>query len=138
MIGFFDDSKVGAVTSTVLVRNRNNFILKLQSIEYKVIKFSRKLLEFLDSIYVTPGPLAIYRKSAFDKVKGFDENNLTEDIEITWHLQLKGYKIKMSVPSRVYCVSPTRIKEWINQRNRWNIGGLQTVSKYRKNFLKKY
>lgn len=131
-IGFFDDKKVGAVTATVLVENRNNFILRLQSIEYKVIKFSRKLLEFLNAIYVTPGPLGIYRKSAFDKVKGFDEKNLTEDIEITWHLQEKGYKIKMAVPARAYAVSPATIREWINQRNRWNIGGLQTINKYKK------
>ena len=137
IIGFFDDEKVGAVTSTVLVKNRDNFILKLQSIEYKVIKFSRKLLEFLDSIYVTPGPLAIYRKSVFDRVNGFDEKNLTEDIEITWHLQYQGYKIKMAVPSRVYSVAPSKVKEWINQRNRWNIGGLQTINKYRGTFLKK-
>lgn len=137
MIGFFDDKKVGAVTSTVLIRNRNNFILRLQSIEYKVIKFSRKLLEFLDSIYVTPGPLAIYRKSAFEGVKGFDEKNLTEDIEITWHLQYKGYKIKMAVPSRVYSVAPDKIGGWIRQRNRWNIGGLQTISKYKSTFLRK-
>ncbi len=137
MISFFDDEKVGAVTSTVLVHNRNKFILKLQSLEYKVIKFSRKLLEFLDSIYVTPGPLAIYRKSAFDKVKGFDEKNLTEDIEITWNLQYHGHKIRMAVPSRVYSIAPEKVKDWIKQRNRWNIGGLQTVKKYRKTFLKK-
>lgn len=137
MIGFFDDPKVGAVTSNVLVYNRDNFILKLQSIEYKVIKFSRKLLEFLDSIYVTPGPLGIYRKSAFDKIKGFDEKNITEDIEITWHLQAEGYKIKMSVLSKVYAVSPRTIKKWIHQRNRWNIGGLQTIWKYKKAFLKR-
>jgi poly-beta-1,6-N-acetyl-D-glucosamine synthase len=137
MIGFFDDPKVGAVTSNVLVKNRDNFILKLQSIEYKVIKFSRKLLEFIDSIYVTPGPLGIYRKSAFDKIKGFDGKNLTEDIEITWHLQYEGYKIKMSADSRAYAVSPTKIKEWIKQRNRWNIGGLQTIGKYGKSWFKK-
>jgi len=137
-IGFFDDEKVGAVTSTVLVeKNSNKFIIKLQAIEYKVIKFSRKLLEFLDSIYVTPGPLGIYRKSAFDKVKGFDEKNLTEDIEITWNLQYHNYKIKMASPARVYAISPTKFKEWIKQRNRWNIGGLQTILKYKKSFLKK-
>lgn len=137
MIGFFDDEKVGAVTSNVLVKNRDNFILRLQSIEYKVIKFSRKLLEFVDSIYVTPGPLGIYRKSAFDDVGGFDRNNLTEDIEITWHLQYAGYKVKMSADSRAYATSPTTIRQWVKQRNRWNIGGLQTIGKYKKEWFRK-
>ena len=63
--------------------------------------------------------------------------NMTEDIEITWHLQYKGYKIKMAVPSRVYSIAPDKIKDWIKQRNRWNIGGLQTISKYKSTFLRK-
>lgn len=136
MVGFFNDLKVGAVTSTVLVKNRNKFIEKLQAIEYKVIKFSRKLLEFIDSIYVTPGPLAVYRRKAFEDVGKFDEENLTEDIEITWNLQMNNWKVKMCVPSRVYSVAPTKVKEWINQRNRWNMGGLQTIFKYKKQALK--
>ncbi len=136
-VGFFNDKKVGSVTSSVLVHNRNNFIEKLQSIEYKVIKFSRKLLEFIDSIYVTPGPLGIFRKSVFDKIGGFDEKNLTEDIEITWHLQAEGYKVKMAVPARAYTVAPSKFKDWLKQRNRWNIGGLQTIGKYNKDWFRK-
>jgi biofilm PGA synthesis N-glycosyltransferase PgaC len=137
MVGFFNDEKVGSVTSSVLVSNRVNFITNLQAIEYKVIKFSRKLLEFIDSIYVTPGPLGIFRKSAFDKIHGFDQNNMTEDIEITWHLQAEGYKIKMGIPARSYTVAPTTIRAWIKQRNRWNIGGLQTIGKYSNSWFRK-
>lgn len=135
MIGYFDDKKMGAVASSVLVKNRNNSIEKLQAIEYKIIVFTRKLLGFIDAIYVTPGPLAIYRKEAFDKVGGFDESNMTEDVEITWHFVSKGYKIAMSIPSRVYTVAPSTIKGWYKQRLRWNVGGMQTVNKYKKSFL---
>ncbi len=135
MVGFFNDPQVGAVTSTVLVKKRDNFIEKLQSIEYKVIKFSRKLLEFIDSIYVTPGPLAVYRRKAFEEIGRFDAKNLAEDIEITWNLQANNWKIRMCVPSRVYSVTPNKIKDWVKQRNRWNIGGLQTIFKYRKSVL---
>ena len=137
VVGFFNDQKVGSVTSSVLVHNRDKFITKVQSIEYKVIKFSRKLLEFIDSIYVTPGPLGVFRKSAFDKIGGFDETNMTEDIEITWHLQAEGYKVKMAVPARAYTVAPSKFKDWLKQRNRWNIGGLQTIGKYNRNWFKK-
>ena len=94
-------------------------------------------MEFIDSIYVTPGPLGIFRKSAFDEIGGFDINNLTEDIEITWHLQAAGYKVKMAVPARAYSVAPSKIGAWIKQRNRWNIGGLQTIGKYNKDWFKK-
>ncbi|MEK6906486.1 MAG: glycosyltransferase [Nanoarchaeota archaeon] len=137
MVGFFDDIKTGAVTSQVLVKRREKFIEKLQAIEYKIIAFSRKLLGFIDAIYVTPGPLAIYRKEVFDKVGGFDENNLTEDIEITWHIVYSGYNVKMSLPAKAHTISPDNLKDWFKQRIRWNVGGIQTINKYKKTFLKK-
>jgi len=136
-LGFFDEKNVAAVTSNVLVKNRTNTLLMLQAVEYIVIKFTRKLLEFIGSIYVTPGPLAVYRKSVFDKIKGFDNNNITEDIEITWRLLSKGYDVKMSVPSKVYAESPDTFRAWFQQRIRWNLGGIQCIFKYAKDFGKK-
>lgn len=136
MIGFFEEKGVGGVTSTVLVENRKNFLERLQSVEYKIIAFTRKLLDFVDAIYVTPGPLGIYRRDALKKVNGFDENNMTEDIEITWNLVSKGYKIRMSSQSKVYTVAPDNVKAWFNQRVRWNVGGIQTILKYKKFFLR--
>jgi cellulose synthase/poly-beta-1,6-N-acetylglucosamine synthase-like glycosyltransferase len=34
-------------------------------------------------------------------------------------------------------VTPIRFKHWWNQRVRWNIGGLQTILKYKRFFLRK-
>ena len=134
IIGHFDDAKVGAVTSQVLAENRSKFLEKVQVIEYKMIVFMRKLLSFVDGVYVTPGPLAVYRKDAFDSVNGFDQKNLTEDIEITWHLVEKGYQIRMSANARVFTIVPSKINIWFRQRIRWNIGGMQTIYKYKKHF----
>ncbi len=138
MVGFFNEEKVGAVTSGILVKNdRRTFLERFQAIEYRIIVFTRKLLGFVDAIYVTPGPLAMYRKSVFDEVTGFDEKNMTEDIEITWHLIKKGYLIRMSPYARVFTTAPDKWKVWFRQRIRWNIGGVQTVNKYKSAFLKK-
>jgi biofilm PGA synthesis N-glycosyltransferase PgaC len=137
MIGYFDKPSVGAVTAQILVKNRNILLEKMQAMEYKVIAFTRKLLGFVDAIYVTPGPLAVYRRSVLEKIGGFDTNNLTEDIEITWRILSHGFKIEMALPAIVYTVAPSNWKHWYNQRIRWNIGGVQTIMKYKHLFLRK-
>jgi biofilm PGA synthesis N-glycosyltransferase PgaC len=137
MVGFFDDEKVGAVTCSILLRDPKNFLEKMQDIEYRVIALVRKLLEFVDAVYVTPGPLALYRKKALDEINGYDNDNITEDIEIAWHLLHEKWKIRMCLATSATTTAPKKIKGWYKQRLRWAIGGLECISKYKQNFLEK-
>lgn len=136
MVGYFDEKEVAAVTSRVLVKNKANWLERFQVMDYSIIAWTRKLLDFINSVYVTNGPLSVYRKEALVKVGGFDPRNLTEDIEVTWHLLSKGYRTRMSYSAVVYTTVPEKLKTWINQRVRWNLGGIQTISKYYKSMLK--
>jgi biofilm PGA synthesis N-glycosyltransferase PgaC len=136
-VGYFDDKKIGIVTVPILARNKSSFFEKLQAIDWVVVAFTRKLMEKIDSIFVTPGPLAIYRREAILSTGGFDPKNMTEDIEMTWHVLKNGWKIRMCLDTEATTLDPTKFKPWFKQRQRWVMGGMQTMWKYRKEFMRK-
>ena len=138
LTGFFNNPQMGAVTSFVTVRNRNvNLLTKIQSLEYMVLGWARKLLDFVDSVYVTNGPLSVYRKKYVEEVGGFDLTTVTEDIDITWNLLNHDYKTAMCLDARVSTEVPSKFKAWFMQRSRWGLGGLQAIAKYKKMFFRK-
>lgn len=138
MIGFLQkDKSIGGVTGAVLAKDSKNFMQHLQSLEYIVISFARKLLDYIDSVYVTPGPFALYRKKVLFEIGLFDKNNMTQDIEIVWRMMSHGYKARMSLSAKIYTITPKTFKRWWRQRVRWNIGGTQTIVKYKKWALRK-
>jgi cellulose synthase/poly-beta-1,6-N-acetylglucosamine synthase-like glycosyltransferase len=137
MVQYFADEKVAAVTSSVLVRNPRNYLERLQEMEYMLIAWGRKLLDYVQSVYVTPGPLSLYRKTALKEAGGFDREILTEDIEIAWKLHSKGYNVRMDLNARVYTNAPRSFRKWWNQRLRWDIGGIQTVKKHEYAFMRR-
>ncbi len=138
LTGFFADPKMGAVTSFVWLRNKDeSFLTKIQSIEYLLLGWSRKLFDFINSVWCTNGPLSLYRKEYILKVGGFDPNTVTEDIDITWNLLNHGYKTGMCLDARVTTIAPSKFKEWYRQRTRWGLGGLQAIKKYKKMFFKR-
>jgi biofilm PGA synthesis N-glycosyltransferase PgaC len=132
MIGFLQrGDRVGAVTCAVLVKTPKNFIQRLQYIEYKVIAFTRKLLDCVDSVYVTPGPFALYKKDVLLEVGLFDTKNMTQDIEIVWRLLSYNYHARMCLATKVHSEAPRKLRAWFKQRIRWDIGGIQTLLKYK-------
>ena len=131
MVPYFNEPTVAAVTSSVLVKDAKNYLERLQEMEYLLIAWGRKLLDYVHSVYVTPGPLSLYRKKAVDQVGGFDTKVLTEDIEIAWKLKSAGYDVRMALNARVYTKAPRSFKKWWNQRLRWDIGGIQTVKMHK-------
>jgi len=133
LLPYFEDHEVMAVTPAVKIAPSNSAIREFQRIEYLMILFSRKLLSYLDSVPVTPGPFSIFRASVFKEVGGFDEHNLVEDQEIAMRIQQHNYKIRSSVSddSTVYTEPPDNIGDLLRQRVRWQRGGIRNYWKYR-------
>lgn len=135
----FTNKNIAVVLPMLKVAKPKNIWQKMQWLEYIVNMFYKKLMSRLDCVHVSPGPFSVYRKEILDKVGGFDENNLTEDLEVTLRLQSKNYRIVQLLDAEVFTMAPKTFKELYKQRNRWFKGAVLNALKYRYMiFNKKY
>lgn len=130
-IGYFKDPKMASVTSSVKVYKPRNMLTFIQFIEYLVNILTRKIFAVLDSVFVVPGAFALYRTSVVKELGGFDEKNLTEDMEIAMRLQDHGYKIESSANAYTHTCAPETLKQFFRQRVRWYQGFLANSRKYK-------
>jgi len=127
---FEDDGNVASVLPFMKITRTDNFILKIQWVEYLMNFFLKKISSKIDCIHVTPGPFGCYRKRILERVGGFDENNLTEDLEMAVRLQKYNYKIIQLLDAEVVTIAPDTVKGFYKQRNRWYKGTLFNLYKY--------
>ncbi len=128
---FYRDDKVASVVVFVCVNKPKTMLQRVQEIEYWIsFGFFFKTIASIDGLYVTPGPTALYRKDILDKLGGFDEQNLTEDMEIALRMQKHGYKIRACHETMVLTEVPGTLPKLFRQRLRWYRGGVMNVLKY--------
>lgn len=125
-------NNVAAVLPLLKVSRPKTLLQKMQWLEYIVNMFYKELMSKLDCVHVAPGPFSVYKKSILQKVGGFDENNLTEDLEISLRLQKHNYRIVQLLNTDVYTIAPASFKELYKQRNRWYKGSVLNAITYRK------
>ncbi|MBI4095268.1 MAG: glycosyltransferase family 2 protein [DPANN group archaeon] len=131
MLPYFSDSEVVAVTPALKVYKPKNVWEHVQSLEYIYGIFLRKVFAFLGSIHVAPGPMTIYRREYFQKTGGFDEDNITEDMEVALRIQSQHLKIENSPNGVVYTSSPRGFSQLLRQRLRWYLGFFENIIEYR-------
>ncbi len=131
MLPSFKEDDVAVVLPLIKIRNPKSFLQKIQWIEYLINFFYKILMGALNCIHVSPGPFSIYRKRILEKVGGFAENNLTEDLEITLRIQKSHYKIVQLLNAEVYTPAPDTLKGFYRQRNRWYKGTMFNMFDYK-------
>ena len=82
------------------------------------------------------GTCGIWRRSAIDAAGGWQDDTLTEDLDLSYRVQLNGYKI-VFLPD-VVCPGelPVDVNGFKNQQSRWTKGGIEVAKKQLKNVLK--
>ena len=138
MVRYFKDERVMCASPSMIIYNPKNILQRIQSIEYLLGLFLRKTFASLNAVHVTPGAFSAYRKSFFNKYGGYDEKNITEDLELSLRIQSYGYIIENAPEAPAYTIAPNTFFHLLKQRRRWYYGLMKNLWAYRKVISPKY
>lgn len=77
-----------------------------------------------------PGAASVFRTDVFRKHIIFDHDTVTEDLDFTYKLHRKHFKIVYNQKAISYTQDPATLKNYINQMRRWFGGGWQNLIKH--------
>lgn len=123
MLQFYNDDKIGAVAGRPVVRNRTTLLGRLQLLEYiGIIDIIKRGQAFITGhITTVSGVIVVYRKRAVKEVNRWTVEALTEDIDMTWKLYTKHWRVAYCPQAVSWILVPEHLKALIKQRRRWAV-----------------
>ena len=124
--------RVGAVTGNPRVLNRSSLIGKIQTGEYAtIIGLIKRTQRLIGKVLTVSGVVAAFRKQALVSVGFWDNDMVTEDIDITWKLEKKFWDVRYEPKAICWVLVPETLKGLWMQRSRWAQGGVEVLRKHR-------
>jgi biofilm PGA synthesis N-glycosyltransferase PgaC len=134
---FVDGSRVGAVTGNPRVRNRTTLLGKIQVGEFSsIIGLIKRAQRIYGRVFTVSGVVAAFRKSALHDVNYWNVDMVTEDIDVSWRLQLAHWDIRYEPNALCWILMPETFRGLWRQRLRWAQGGIEVFRRYRHLLLK--
>jgi poly-beta-1,6 N-acetyl-D-glucosamine synthase len=125
------DPKYAATTGNPRVRNRSTILGRLQVSEFSsIIGLIKRAQGLMGTIFTVSGVCCLFRKDVMEEIGGGSTNMITEDIDISWKIQIAGYNIMYEPRALCWVLMPESMKGLYKQRLRWAQGGAETIIKY--------
>ena len=130
-VHFFADKKVGMVQTRWAYLNRNySFLTKIQAImldghfviEHTARNWSGRFFNF-------NGTAGVWRKETIETAGGWQNDTLTEDLDLSYRSQLKGWKFIFLKDELSPSEIPVEVNGFKSQQHRWAKGSIQTAKK---------
>jgi cellulose synthase/poly-beta-1,6-N-acetylglucosamine synthase-like glycosyltransferase len=130
--GYFKESDVAAVQGrTASINGKQNMLT--QFISYEEAVWCEAYLRGKDvlNLFVhLRGSCQFIRRDVLNKLEGFNEAMLSEDMEISARLTENNYKIRYASDVIAWQESPSDWKTLFKQRTRWYRGTMQVALRY--------
>jgi cellulose synthase/poly-beta-1,6-N-acetylglucosamine synthase-like glycosyltransferase len=130
-VQWFSRDDVYGVVPSMVIYNPQSIMQHMQKVEYEIATYLKQVLHQIESLYVAPGPLTLFRKKVFDTLGEYKEAHHTEDLEIALRMQISGMRLVFCKESMVYTKGPRTCPALLKQRIRWTYGFIKNVQDYR-------
>ncbi len=128
----FSEKDIVAVSGFVLPSesSSNTFIKYARLVEYLYSQTTlKKGQNMINGLFVLSGCCSVFKTSIIQQT-GFSEDTVTEDLDLTWQLELNGYRTSI-IDAYASTVEPKGLIAYISQIRRWYLGFFQCLSKYK-------
>lgn len=125
-----NNPRVGAVTGNPRIRTRSTLVGKIQVGEFSsIIGLIKRTQRVYGQMFTVSGVIAAFRRSALANVGYWSEDIITEDIDISWKLELNHWSIFYEPRALCWILMPETLKGLWKQRLRWAQGGAEVFLK---------
>ena len=125
-----ENPRVGAVTGNPRIRTRSTLVGRVQVGEFSsIIGLIKRTQRIYGQVFTVSGVIAAFRKRALAEVGFWSNDMVTEDIDISWKLQLQHWKIFFEPRALCWILMPETLAGLWKQRLRWAQGGAEVFLK---------
>ena len=130
-IPYFDDPEVGVVqTRWGHINQAYSLLTELQAFQLNVhFTVEQQGRESADLLLQFNGTAGVWRKKTIEDAGGWEADTLTEDLDLSYRAQLKGWKINYLEDILSPAELPVEMIGLKSQQYRWMKGGAETAKK---------
>lgn len=128
--------RVGAVTGNPRIRTRSTLLGKIQVGEFSaIIGMIKRAQRIYGRVFTVSGVVTGFRKAALHQSGYWSLNTVTDDIDISWRLQLNHWDIRFEPNALCWILMPETLRGLWRQRLRWAQGGMEALLEYGRNMF---
>ncbi|QSX73845.1 poly-beta-1,6 N-acetyl-D-glucosamine synthase [Lysobacter arenosi] len=118
----------GGVAGNPRIRNRSTLIGRLQVGEFSnIVGLIKRAQNVYGTLFTVSGCVCAFRKRALQDAGWWNPSSITDDVDVSWRLQLAGWLIGFEPKAMGWILTPETVRGLWRQRVRWAEGGTLVV-----------
>lgn len=137
LVSAFADTAVAAACTFVVPRHVRTLWERGRYTEYLyAFSFAKQVQDFFSRPLISSGCLSMYRTDALRAAGGWGVRTLAEDMDLTWTLYRRGWRVRFIAEAVCYPIEPRTYKLMFKQLKRWSHAFVQNVRLHWQDILK--